>query len=125
MEELKLLVDVVAHLPQMALWVIAAFFAYKVICIGSVYGVIRLLIEKTHSWLTQPKHESVDVRMLIDGKCISGTKEGLLAQLDRVRMRPSPTQSYKGAYLHSDDVEWLRDAITAKLEETVARKEPA
>lgn len=116
MEELKLLVDMVAHLPSMALWVIAAFFAYKVICIGSIYGVIRLLIEKTHNWLTKPKNQDVDVRLMLDGRCISGTPEGLVAQLERIRTRPNAHGGYKSAYLHGSDVQWLSEAISAKLE---------
>ena len=51
MEELKILVGMVADLPHMALWVIAAFFAYKVIIVGSVFGVIKLGINKAHDAL--------------------------------------------------------------------------
>lgn len=48
MEELQLLVNMVANLPSMALWVLAGFFAYKTIIIGSIYGVTRLGIIKLH-----------------------------------------------------------------------------
>ncbi len=35
MEELKLLIEMVADLPQMALWVLVGFFVYKVVIVGS------------------------------------------------------------------------------------------
>ena len=55
MDELKLLIEMVANLPQMAIWVLVAFWAYKVVVIGSIYGVIRLAIVKLHDWLTTPR----------------------------------------------------------------------
>jgi hypothetical protein len=112
MEELKLLVDMVANLPQMALWVIAAFFAYKVIVIGSVYGVIRLGIDRLHSWLITPKHELQEIRASVDGVAIGGALEPLMVQIRRIVGRGSRV----GVYAHIDDVQWLREAIDEKIE---------
>lgn len=111
MEELKILVDMVAKLPGTALWVIAMFWAYKVVVIGSVYGVIRFVVEKAHSWLTTPKHELQDVkiRLLLDGEVITGAKDALLAQISRIKRAT-------GSYVHQSDVDWLRDAISEKIE---------
>ena len=58
MEELKLLIEMVKGLPQMALWVVGLFFAYKVAVIGSVFGLIKLGINKLHSYFTTPKGEA-------------------------------------------------------------------
>lgn len=117
MEELKLLVDMVGNLPSMALWVIAAFWGYKVIVIGSLYGLIRFAIDKLHSWLTLRKTQTVDVdvRMLLDGQTITGTKEALIAQLQRAKRA-------SGIYLHASDVQWLSDAITDRIEKDEAKK---
>jgi len=48
MDELKLLIDMVANLPTLAVWVLVGYLAYKVVVVGSIYGVIRLLIIKGH-----------------------------------------------------------------------------
>jgi hypothetical protein len=50
MDELKVLVGMVKDLPAMAIWVIAFFWAYKVIFIGSVYGVIKYIVTKWAEW---------------------------------------------------------------------------
>lgn len=121
MEELKLLVGMVADLPSMALWVIAAFWAYKVCVIGSIYGVIRLAIVKAHSWLTTPKHELREIRPVLDGLVITGTLEELVAQLRRIAgMRTNISSKY----IHSCSVDWLREAIDEKLEREKQAEKP-
>ena len=55
LEEFKELVQLLNNLPHLALWVAAGFWAYKVIVIGSIYGLIRFAIDKLHDWLTKPK----------------------------------------------------------------------
>ena len=45
MEEMKVLIGMVKDLPNAALWVIAALFAYKVCVVGSIYGVLRQTLE--------------------------------------------------------------------------------
>lgn len=113
MEELKLLIDMVAKLPAMALWVLVGFWAYKVICIGSIYGVIRLAIIKAHEVLIARKTvtKDVEVRLMLDGLVISGAKEALWAQLHRVRNKKHNINS---TYIHANDVDWLRVAIDEK-----------
>lgn len=108
MDELKLLVNMVGNLPNMALWVIAAFWGYKVIVIGSIYGLIRFVVEKTHSWLTLRKTQVIDVRLMLEGECITGSKEALIAQIQRVKRAT-------GHYVHGSDVAWLTEAINDKL----------
>jgi hypothetical protein len=110
MDELKLLIEMVAKLPSMALWVLVGFWAYKVICIGSIYGVIRLAIVKTHDWLANPK--SKEIRPLIDGLVISGCKDELLNEIKRLRNRGYSSNS---EYVHGSDVAWLREAIDEKI----------
>lgn len=124
MDELKLLIEMVANLPGLALWVLVAFYAYKVIIIGSIYGVIRFAIEKLHSWLTTRKTElvQVELRGTLDGMCITkgGSHLGLIAQLERLR----GISIHGGGltYIHESDVRWLRDAIDAKLQAEAGKK---
>lgn len=103
MDELKLLIEMVSNLPTMAVWVLVGFFAYKVVVIGSVYGVIRLLITKTHDWLTKPKVVVYDLK----GICINeAVSLSLSAQIGRIP---------KGSYLHASDVVDLAEAIDGIL----------
>lgn len=102
-EELKVIVEMIADLPSFALWVIAAFWAYKVIVIGSVYGVIRLAINKFHDFLVKPK--DVD----LDTMCGSiNIKKSLILQLSRI-----PCQYTQ---LDPNAVNWLKEAIDEKLQ---------
>lgn len=118
MEELKLLVTMVANLPSMALWVIALFFAYKVVVVGSIYGVIRFVAEKLFAWLTQRKVVYKEIRPTLDGMCVGGTTEQLIAQLNRLKGKGLAVESN---YLHSQTIDWLREAIDAKIKDDMAR----
>lgn len=115
MNELKLLIQLVSELPAMAIWVLVGFYAYKVIIVGSIYGVIRFGIDRLHSWLTTPKHrlERVDISGVLNGTTITndGSHEALIAQLNRIRGKGLGINS---TFIHHRSVEWLREAIDAK-----------
>lgn len=100
MEELKILVEMVASLPQMAIWVLVAFWCYKVVVIGSIFGIIRLAIIKTHDWLTKPK---VVTHKLGEKTAIN---DGVIAELNAQVNRLVST-----SYIHMSDVDNLRKAI--------------
>lgn len=114
MEELKLLTEMVAGLPSMALWVIALFFAYKVVCVGSIYGVIRFCVEKWYLYKITPKHELIvkELRPTIDGMCIKAETESFIAQLNRIRGKGC---GFDTEYIHKQSVNWLREAIDEKI----------
>lgn len=105
MEELKLLIEMVAGLPAMAMWVLVGFFAYKVVVIGSIYGLIRYVTGQLFDWL---KSKPGNATTQIDDICITGAKSELIAQIHRLRAHSS--------YVHISDVGWLRQAIDDKIE---------
>lgn len=112
MESLQLLIDMVKDLPDMAIYVLVLFFAYKVVFVGSIYGVIRLAINRLHSWLTTPKHELTvkEHRDTLNGLCIDeGVTEQLIVEFARVRKGSS--------YVHRSDVDRLKKAIDLMLEQ--------
>lgn len=124
MDELKLLIEMVAHLPAMALWVLVGFFAYKVAIIGSIYGVIRFVAGRLFDWLQQEKAREVEykeIRPMLDGMCIKAETDRLIAQLNRVRGRGL---SIGSEYIHGASVDWLRDAIDKKIEADTAKAKP-
>lgn len=49
MEEIKLLVEAVAKLPNAALWVLLGYLVYKLAVVGSIYGVIKFAVDKLHA----------------------------------------------------------------------------
>lgn len=102
-EELKVIIDMVSKLPNFALWVIAAFWAYKVIVIGSIYGVIRLAINKFHDFLTKPK--DVDLDHMCGSMAI---KKALILQISRIPCRFTT--------LDPVALNWLKEAIDEKLQ---------
>ena len=105
MEELKLLIEMVASLPQMALWVCIGFFVYKVTVIGSIYGVIRFCVQKAYDAYKKPQE------FTLNGITINKDVEtALKVQLARL------TNSAYG-YIHSTDVADLQRAIEYILKE--------
>ena len=108
MDELKLLIEMVANLPTLAVWVLVGYLVYKVVVIGSIYGLARFAIDKLHNWLTDPKRKTVDFDILIDGEIITGNKEALKAQVRRIKRET-------GVYIHASYVDWLRYAIDDRL----------
>lgn len=91
MEELKELVEVINTLPHLALWIIAGVTLYKVVVVGSIYGVIRYAVGKFVEWKTAPTEYYIDdvlvnerdaaridaaVRSLISSSCHGTALEG-------------------------------------------------
>jgi hypothetical protein len=112
MDEIKQIIEMIAKLPQLAIWVLVAFWAYKVIVIGSVYGVIRFVVEKVHSWATTPKEklEIVEVRGKLD-KLTIGSPEFLIAQIGRI---VGKRVGISTSFLHDQSIQWLKEAIDEK-----------
>jgi hypothetical protein len=116
MEEIKQLVEAVANLPNIALWLAFFLLVYKVTVVGSIYGVIRFCTQKIHDVFVAKKTREVEykeIRPMIDGMCIRTETDKLIAQLYRIRGKGVniPTE-----YIHQQSVDWLREAIDDKIE---------
>lgn len=99
MEELKLLISMVNDLPALATWVLVGYLIYKISVIGSIYGVIRLLIVKTHDAIVSRKSAFRPG----DLPCINDkVAEQLISQINRIKTT---------AYIHGSDVAELAKAI--------------
>jgi len=104
MEELKILVEMVASLPQMALWVIAFFFIYKVMVIGSIYGVIRFCVGKFHDVLIKERPPT-KVIFTLDDTCIDQRTEIAL------KKSLNSLKDTGCAFIHYRDIATLDKAI--------------
>lgn len=114
-ELLQLITDLIKEVPELAIWVLLIIFAYKVVIAGSIYGVIRYCVKMLHSVLTirKTRVEEVDLRVKLDGLLITGELDGLLYQIRRL---VGVNTRISSRYIHSSDIEWLREAIDEKLE---------
>ena len=117
MEELKILVDMVATLPGMALWVIGGYFVYKIIIVGSIFGVIKLGINRLHGVLTKTKEADIitnEYRWMGTSKITisgDGSKQLIENCLKRVAGKRTGINS---PYIHLESAEWLEEAINEK-----------
>lgn len=108
MDELETLVKMVAALPALTVWVLVGYLAYKVVIIGSIYGVIRLAIDRFHNYLTRAPHPPQPTPLTFGGIVINkDVADALTAQIMRL---PS-----MGGYVHGHDVMTLAKLIDAHL----------
>lgn len=108
MEELKMLIEMVRDLPQLALWVLIGFFVYKIAIIGSVYGVVRLAIMKAYNVLMTPREKVVDVTYELGAIC---NHEGVVAKIIELLQRVKPIGQYS---FREADYRWLNEAVIEK-----------
>lgn len=100
MDELKMLIEMVANLPSLAVWVLVGYLVYKISVIGSIYGVIRLLIVKTHDVMVT---RQTVIRPGELGCIDDNVRNMLLIQIERLKENST--------YIHSSDVNRLAQAI--------------
>jgi hypothetical protein len=104
-EELKQLIGMVEKLTEATLWVLGGLAFYKLIIVGAVLFIARLVIERAYSLLSKPKEVSLeDIFITHDG-----TFNAFKFLLKGLR-RPG------WLYLTSDEVSWIGDAIKEKKE---------
>lgn len=108
MEELKLLIEAVAGLPTLTLWVLVGYLIYKLAIIGSWFAVAKLLIEKLHNYLITPKF--MNQKDVVDKLVIDNAFPELMVQLHRLTGKSAGGSHY----IHTSSVKWLREAIDDK-----------
>jgi len=119
MEELKLLIEMVANLPTLTVWVLAGYLAYKLSVIGSIYGLTRFGIDRLHDYLRN-RHESRDIRPTISGRTISGCAtqlESIIVSLSNI----SNSGLGRDGYIWPNDVAWLQEAVNEKKVKEAAK----
>jgi hypothetical protein len=111
MDELKMLVEVVAGLPTLTVWVLVGYLVYKLAIVGSWFAIVRFCVDKLHNWMITPKTELIQRKDVLNHLVIENCFEDLMVQLHRIRNKGV---SYNSNYIHTGDVAWLRDAIDEK-----------
>ena len=104
MEELKLLVESIAGLPDLAIWVVAMYFGFKLAVVGSIYGVVRFVTQRLHDILVSRKTTIKEIKMNLGGWCITSdsTPESMKRLLNKIKST---------SYIHESDVKWALNAL--------------
>lgn len=112
MEELKLLIGMVSDLPAMAIWVLAGYLLYKLVVVGSVFGIIKFFdaIKQAHLAKLELKNKPVEAKL---GLSTISEDSLLEVQVQLARVFPR-------GHIFSADVTRLKKAINL-LEESEAK----
>lgn len=90
--ELKDLMEAVAHLPQYVMWCLVGFLFYKLFVIGNVYAIIRLGIHKLYDYATREEITQLVFKSFTLSETTSSDLERLLTAVinekenDRIRI---------------------------------------
>lgn len=105
MDELRQLIEMVAGLPNVVLWVLIGYLVYKLVVVGSIYGVIRLAIMQFVSAYNANRNKTVTHIWQFGEYKILESAKPILETILQNSMRAS------GNYLHKSDVEQIKKAI--------------
>ena len=114
-EGLREILEIVKGMPELAIWVAAAFMIYKLAIWGSTVGAItvvaKLAINKLHDYKTKPqeiiKKYKID-RFFLDDE----THKDFISMLSDLRQGDLK-------YIHKSDVKFMKDAIIEKEQRDV------
>lgn len=100
-EAVKELAEIIKHLPEYTIWVLLGLLAYKLFVVGSIYGCIRLAINRLSEFLM--KEKVVIKKIELEGHFIdTATYHSFMALINSVK---------KSSYVHSSDLENIRKAV--------------
>ena len=110
MDELKVLIEALAEMPTLAIWVVAMYFFFKIVVIGSVYGVIRYVTMQIHDWAVKKKEPDLIVKqnnMVLDGKFITSLRDDP-SEFERL-MKRLPARDL--SYIFESDINMVHVAL--------------
>lgn len=117
LQELKEILGIIKDLPHMVMWVLAGLLFYKVTIVGSIYGVIKLAIEKIYLVLT--KEKTVKFEYTLGGLPVNENVDAAIVQFLREVKKDSG--SY-GGYFNITDLQHLRDCYDIGLAQRKQKK---
>ena len=130
--------DLLKLIPETAIWIVAGLLLYKVVIVGSVFGVARLLIIKFHDWGVRPKTvkhtlslQTVE-RDLIT--CDQTPREFFNFIRSLKGLHPSTRNLYStttprsherhgAGHIHSCDLRWALEAIEMRKQSELQEKQ--
>ena len=103
--------SVLKELPDIAVYILVGILFYKIAILGSIFGIVKLAINKTHDLLTRPKevtHRYCLGDYLLDDAA-KARFEDLLSE-----MHKRTNSSFK--YLYESDFDFAIRAFREKIE---------
>ena len=109
MEELKGFIGILKDMPDMVIWLVAFYFFFKIVVVGSIYKVVALAIVKVHDMVVAKKVNIIDNSIKLDGEIISSdatqSKFKKLVKLIK----------FDSSYVHDNGIEFAMDAIEERM----------
>lgn len=117
LDELKLIIEAIAGLPTIMVWVLLGYLVYKMAVIGSIYRLIKFTVQKAYDAYVARKREELTV--LLDGLEFDAhsTKSELLKQLRRLQFIGKPGESSSRRIYANYGVKLLRETIDRMYDE--------
>jgi len=110
------ILSIIEKVPHLAMWILVGIFLYKVIWVGSMFGVIRLAINTAYKIYEKKKEPVVEVYDIggyfIQGKGLRDEFLRIISDFKKSSQHPDS----KLNYIHGNDVEWFRQAVREKHE---------
>lgn len=119
MDELKLIIEAIAGLPTVMVWVLLGYLVYKLAVIGSIYGLIRFIAQKGFEAYAKRNQPEADVVLMLDGISFDehSTKSSLMRELRRLQFIGKPGE-YNSSVIHENyGVKLLRETIDRMYDE--------
>lgn len=108
-EGLKELAEILKELPDMAVLIMAGFLFYKLFIIGSVYGVIKLGINRLHDVMTKPKEQIIKYKLTDKIYSHDNAADIMEKFLEKIC-------KFKGGYnLDNNDIQFIEEAFDEKM----------
>lgn len=109
MDVFNSIIELVKALPDLAIWILVIFYGFKVVVVGSIYGVIRFVVDRLAT--AYEAHRIVTpVRML---KVNKDSADLIVCVTDAEITRLIKAASRNGSGLHQSDIDSAIDAINA------------
>jgi len=129
LEALRELIDVLKEMPDLALYVLGGYLSYKLFIVGSIYGIIRMGIEKIHDAYMRPITTKIEIALgeFILSNDGAAMFPGIMDRIKLHRARNLETgksyglskEGFKLKYLHLEDIHWLQKAVEEKIKRDI------
>ena len=123
MDDLQAIAKLIEISPEI-LPAVAMLLLYKAVVVMAICVAVCFVAAKIHSAVVTKNAREVEykeIRPMLDGICVKASVDQLIAQLHRIKNTGSG-KSFESNYVHTKDVDWLREAIDEKTARDVAKK---
>jgi len=104
--------NILKDLPELAIWILLGILVYKVIIVGSIFGIIKLAINKTHSAFLKEKVIKREINFGRHTFINAEAEEYMIGIIDRIiKQGDKPSYMYSHHYVHLSDLRKITIAL--------------